>query len=517
MLQQQATSASSHHSIQGSSIGSRWDTLPMPWHMHRAAFGTLVTFPLAQTGEGISECELIQWFVTEGQTVGEFDKLCEVQSDKASIEITSRYSGIIRKLHHGKGDVVKVGATLVDIETNADVAVTADVSTAAAAAAAVPAPAAAPAAVTLTSTTGTAAAAAAAAMPSAAPLSSTTSSAAADSHTAPAGAASAGSGVLSSPAVRSIAREHGIDLATVKGTGEGGRVTKEDVLRHIQALSSTQPLASAAPAAAPLSGAASAAGTPTPPAPGLATAPQHSTPAPAPGAVTRLTIRGYRRAMVKSMTAAAAVPHFHYHDEVCMDGLMAARKALASHTSLHGVKLTLLPIIIKALSVMLASHPTLNASLSSDASELLLHGSHNVGVAMATPSGLVVPVVKGVQGLSVVGVAREIARLQAAAAANKVAPDDLAGATISVSNIGTIGGMYANPLCNGPEAAIVAIGRVRTVPAFAADHKTVIPRAVMGVSWGADHRVVDGAVLAHACNTWKALLETPAVMLLTLK
>ncbi|KAG1680788.1 hypothetical protein FOA52_008121 [Chlamydomonas sp. UWO 241] len=454
----------------------------------RCFASSVVSFPLAQTGEGISECELIQWFTKEGDIIAEFDRLCEVQSDKATIEITSRYAGRVLKLHHAQGAIVMVGAPLVDIEVAGGAADEAE--------AAVVAPSASPAA--------------SPASPTELPASPSLSQAPPRPPLTASEADSPFECVSASPAVRRLAREERVELGQVRGSGEGGRVLKQDVEAAAWARDA------AAAAAAPHNARAEAPAAPTAPAAAaaraaeaLATAAAPPITPLAPGASATVPLRGFRRAMVKSMTAAATVPHFHYTDEVCVDALLGVRVALASDPSLSGkAKLTLLPLLVKALSVALFLSPAGDA--------LLLHADHNIGVAMATPTGLVVPNIKRVQDLSVAQIASEIARLQAAAASNSLATADVSGGTLTVSNIGSIGGLFAAPLVNAPEVAIVAIGRMQTLPRFDATG-SVVARSLLPVSWGADHRVVDGAALARLCNSWKELLEQPSKLLLQLR
>ncbi|GBF99987.1 hypothetical protein Rsub_12714 [Raphidocelis subcapitata] len=459
----------------------------------------LVSFPLAQTGEGISECELVAWHVQEGDDVEAFQRVCEVQSDKASVEITSRYTGRVARLHHAAGDMVKVGAPLLDIMVT-DGSALDDAADAAAPAAPAPAPAA----------------------------------AAADGRPPPA---------LASPAVRALARELGVELSRVRGTGPGGRVLKDDVIDASEAAAASGPRATAAaaaaagllggggaPAQAPglaaVAAAAAAAAEPIfepdddyiPPGrgDGGAAAPRAAAAGPPPP--TRVPLRGYRRAMVRSATEAAAVPTFHYMDDLEMDDLMAVRAQIRSEVegALGGAKLTYLPFVVKALSVALARFPGLNTQLAPGGGELLQLHTHNIGVAMATGGGLVVPNVKAVESKSIPEIAADLARLQQLAAAGKLGAEDLAGGSLTISNIGTIGGTHATPMLRPPEAAIVALGRVRALPRLDAAGGLVTSH-VMGFSWGADHRVVDGAAVAEFSNAWKALLERPASLLVHLR
>jgi len=216
------------------------------------------------------------------------------------------------------------------------------------------------------------------------------------------------------------------------------------------------------------------------------------------------------------MTEARRVPLFHLHEEVDAGPLLAARAACRDDPCLSGARLTFLPFILKALSVTAGRHPALSASFDEQRTELLLRAEHNIGVAIQTPSGLVVPNIKGVQRKSVSQLADELRALQAAAAAGRLAPEQLAGGTLSVSNIGAIGGTYATPMVSPPEVAILALGRLRSAPRFGPTG-AVEAGVSLSLSWGADHRVLDGATLAAASNELKRLLEAPARLLLALK
>ena len=253
-------------------------------------------------------------------------------------------------------------------------------------------------------------------------------------------------------------------------------------------------------------------------------------------------------------------------DEVVLDALMEARAALRPAADAAGVKVTYLPLIIKATSLALSQHPHLNAHVAADASEvverewlawepLVAHtdagtrvplslprparphysflppsgAAHNIGIAMDTPRGLIVPNVKGVERLTVLEVAAELARLQALAAEGRLGAADLSDGTFTLSNIGSIGGTYASPVLFAPEVAIGAIGTIRRLPRFAstlpgrgarrpdgaaaAAGDAIVAAHIMTISWAADHRVVEGAAMARFANTWKALLEAPLTML----
>ncbi|KAL0027069.1 hypothetical protein WJX79_003187 [Trebouxia sp. C0005] len=454
------------------------------------AVSNVVQFPLAQTGEGIKECELTEWYVEQGSRVEEFEKICEVQSDKAAVEITSRYAGMIKKLHHTVGDIVQVGSPLVDIE------VTEETST----------------------------------QDGAAVQTETVPRTPSEIDDAPVASvrqkSPPGYKVFASPATKHLAKENSINLAAVTGTGPEGRITREDVLlvleqqAHSAVSQQPSPAALEVPSAPSTSSQHSSAASVSPvSSPGTVPDSSPLTEGAAPKSLhsdsTIIPLRGYKRAMVKSMVKAGAIPHFHLCDELDMRAMMSLRHRIKDDSVLQGVNLTFLPVMIKALSAALEEFPIVNSSLNDKADALLQHSSHNIGVAMATPSGLVVPNIKNVQHRNVASIAAELVRLQKDAAIGRVNQSDVMGGTVSISNIGTIGGTYATPLVNPPEIAIVALGKVRHLPRFAADGE-VEKAALLNISWGADHRVLDGATLAEFSNRWKQHIEQPDRLLLRL-
>jgi 2-oxoisovalerate dehydrogenase E2 component (dihydrolipoyl transacylase) len=408
----------------------------------------------------------------EGDNVAEFEDVCEVQSDKATVTITSPYEGRITKVHYAAGEIAKTGSPLIDV--------------------------------LVTPGEGEAAPAASVAA-SAAPAAQATTAPTTAAHQSSTGK------VRASPAVRRLARMHNLDLGSVAASGRDGRVLKGDVLQHNAGHSAA---ASHAPAPAASSAAAAA---PTPAAATAARPPSSSpSPTPTPLQDRRETLRGVRKAMVKSMTPAASVPWFGYSDEIEMDGLMAARALLRKSVEERGLKLTYMPFLLKATATALLDFGVLNSSLSADLSELIYRGAVNLGVAMDTPAGLVVPNIKGVASRSVLDIAAELARLQALAAAGKLGPEDLGGGTFTLSNIGNIGGTNLSPVPMPGEVAIGAIGRIRKLPRFD-ERGAVVARHVMEVSWRADHRVVDGATLARFSETWRGYVEQPLKMLVKLQ
>ncbi|KAJ5012899.1 Lipoamide acyltransferase component of branched-chain alpha-keto acid dehydrogenase complex [Colletotrichum sp. SAR 10_99] len=451
---------------------------------------------------GIVECEIIQWFVEPGARVEEFSPLCEVQSDKASVEITSRFSGVVKKLHYDAGDMAKVGKPFVDIDIQGG-AKQEDLDA-------------------LTAPTGAA--------DTSAPSASETPAAAqkdqsqkarenTQAEAAPAPAATAAPAeapkqkgkhaALATPAVRHLSKTLNVDIAEIDGTGRDGRVLKEDIQNFVKRRES------GSPAAAPPSGAE-----PTGPAPSGG-----------PQVETRVPLTVTQQQMFKSMTRSLNIPHFLYADEVDFSSLVQLRTRLnrvltsAPELGADGVaKLSYLPFIIKAVSLALYQYPILNARVDLDAStpaskpSLVMRSQHNIGVAMDTPSGLLVPVIRNVGALNILSIAKELTRLQKAAFAGKLTPQDLGGGTITVSNIGNIGGTYLSPVIVDKEVAILGIGRMRAVPAFESeDSDRVVRKHVTNFSWSADHRVVDGATMARAAEVVRRVVEEPDVMVMHLR
>ncbi|KAK7753216.1 hypothetical protein SLS62_004735 [Diatrype stigma] len=470
----------------------------------------------------IVECEIIQWFVEPEARVEEFSPLCEVQSDKASVEITSRFSGIVKKLHYEAGEMAKVGKPFVDIDIQGGVkqedldALTASEST--------PSPKDASEPLMNESLSKP---------PESSDLRSTEShgrTSGESKHQAqpPKGRFAS----LATPAVRHLSKELDVDIIDIQGTGKDGRVLKEDIYRFVEARKSPkqeqQPTLS-----------------PPPTSPSFTAMPP---PAETDKQVeTVVPLTNTQAQMFKTMTRSLSIPHFLYADEVDFSRLHDLRQRLnkmlsqqpavfagaATTTTDQQImvsKLSYLPFVIKAVSMALYQYPILNARVDTDAADgngngignkpaALVHRSqHNVGVAMDTAAGLLVPVVRDVGRRSVLSVAAELVRLQSAAAAGRLSPQDLRGGTVTVSNIGSLGGTYVAPVVVDREVAILGLGRVRDVPAFSDDGEDrVVRRRVCNLSWSADHRVVDGATLARAAEVVRGFLEEPGTMVMHLR
>ncbi|MGH0132815.1 UNVERIFIED_CONTAM: hypothetical protein FKN15_050679, partial [Acipenser sinensis] len=434
------------------------------------AAGQVLQFKLSDIGEGITEVTVKEWYVKEGDTVSQFDSICEVQSDKASVTITSRYDGVISKLYYNVDDTAIVGKPLVDIETEA-VKVGA--------------------------------------------LEEDVLEAPAVSHDEHTHQEIKGQKTTATPAVRRLAMENNIKLSEVVGTGRDGRILKEDILNYLSKQTG---------AILPLS--------PTPeivpPPPQARTAPPQPKDKTLPVAKPAVTkpvftgkdrtepLKGFHKAMVKTMSAALKIPHFGYCDEIDLTQLAQLREELKSMAESRGVRLSYMPFFIKAASLGLLHYPILNASLDDSCQNITYKASHNIGLAMDTQQGLIVPNVKNVQMLSIFDIAAELNRLQTLGATGQLGTNELTGGTFTISNIGSIGGTYAKPVILPPEVAIGALGKIQALPRFNAKGE-VVKAHIMNVSWSADHRIIDGATMSRFSNLWKSYLENPASMLMDLK
>lgn len=419
-------------------------------------------FILPDIGEGIVECEIVEWLVQEGEAIAEDQVVVEVMTDKAVVEIPAKSDGTVGKLYYAKGEIAKVGEPLfaiVEAGSITDDAATVEAVTASAAAA----------------SSANAPAVASAARP------------AGGEFAAPQPAAEGKA--LASPAIRRRAREANIDLTHVQGTGKKGRILKEDLDKTASGSATSSSAASAAQESK------------TPVAGGTRTEP----------------VRGVRAAMARQMAESVrTIPHFTYAEEFDLTDLRIMHAKLKAQYAEQGVRLTLMPFFIKAMSLALSEFPIMNAQLNDDATEITYFDDHNIGMAVATKVGLMVPNIKQVQNKSLLEVAEEVNRLTAAAREGKVAQADMKGGTITISNIGVVGGTVTTPIINKPEAAIVALGKVQTLPRFAADG-SVVGRDMMVASWSGDHRIIDGATIANFNKRWQQFLEDPMQMLTVMR
>ena len=417
--------------------------------------GGTVEFKLPDIGEGVAEGEIVKWLVNEGDSVNEDQPMVEVMTDKATVEITSPVTGTVGKILAGEGDVVPVHSVIVHLNSSGG----------------------APSKTTAPTASPT---------PKPAPSPST-------NHAAPAPPVQHNGKVLAAPATRKLARERGVDLVTVPASGPRGRITRDDLLAFL-----------------------SSGGTPAAP---TAVAPNTSAPAApltrtfAPGTVEEMPYRGIRKAIGDQMELSLySAPHFTYVDEVDMTDLYALRKQAAALAAEQGIKVTFLPFIIKALVSAIRRHPTANAELQKDQGRVLVKADVHVGIATDTDRGLVVPVIKHADQKSILEIAADLSRLSEAARSGKATRDDLTGSTITITSAGSIGGLFATPIINYPEVAILGVYQIKDKPVI--KDGEIVPGKIGYLSLTLDHRVVDGATAAHFVNHMKRLLETPGLLML---
>ena len=405
-------------------------------------------FILPDIGEGIVECEVVKWLVTQGQEIIEDQPVVEVMTDKALVEIPAKYSGVVTTLYYAEGDIAKVYSPLFAMQvTDENSAPQQDTSS-----------------VKGVETTET----------NVSNTVTTVTSKLTHTDTEKKNTGKA----LASPAVRRLARELEIDLSQIAGSGDKGRVLKDDL-----SVSASPTLGS------------------------VVITPKIT------GGKRVEPIRGIQAAMAKHMMHSVfTVPHFSVSEEIEMDKLIDARSQLKALFENEGVKLSFMPFFIKAMSLALEQFPIINSQINSDCSEVTYFDDHNIGLAVDSKIGLVVPNIKGVQNLSLLEVAKKSNELVDLARQGRLSSADLKGGTISISNIGVLGGTVATPVINAPESAIVALGKIQRLPRFD-ENDAVKAVNIMHVSWSGDHRIIDGATMVRFNNLWKSYLENPITML----
>ena len=449
-------------------------------------------FILPDLGEGVHEAEIIRWRVTPGETVQEHQTLAEMETDKALVEVPSPWTGVIKELHGSEGEIVNVGNRLVTYDIGGGAAPTA------------PAPA---EAVEVTAEdsedAGTVVGSVDATL-------SVPASFARRSEEVP--VETSEGKALATPAVRRIAKELRIDINVVQGTGRGGRVTASDVQAHAGGGTvAPAPVQAAPPVAAP---AAPAARTPVL-TEEIAPAPPPNMPLATPvalpleGVAERIPFKGVRRKIAQALHhSVQTTVHFTVVDEADVTELEKKRAGLEQ---LIGRRLSLLPFVLTAVAKALREHPILNANVDDFVEEIHLKSHVHLGCAVDTEHGLMVPVIKDADTLSVVQLADSVATLAAGCRNRSIDREQLTGGTFTISNVGSAGGAFATPIINYPEVAILAAGRSR---------ERVLTRdgvfyagSVLPLSLSCDHRVVDGAEGARFLNTVTRLLQDPTTLL----
>ncbi len=430
-------------------------------------------FPLPPVGEGLIEVELVRWLVRPGDAVARGQGLAEVMSDKASMEVPSPFAGTVTALAAAPGTKVKVGDRLLSYNAVGE----------AGGRPTPPAP-----------------------LPEGKGESDSHSLALAVHREAPradsplpsgrgaegVGSSSANGHALppAAPSVRMLARKLGVDLAAVRGSGPHGRILLDDLTPYL----TPKPANSTRPASAP-------SGTDTSKFDfGVAG--------------TRQKLIGLRRKIAEHMVESKRhIPHYSYIDECDFSDVVRVRNQLREPLAKVGVKLTYLAFFVKAVSRALKEVPIVNSTFDEAAGEVVLHDKYNIGVAVAAPSGLLVPVVKDTDKKDLATIATDIERLSGDAKSGRIKIDDLRGGTFTVTSIGGIGGLISTPIINHPEVGIMGVGKVVKRPVYDAAG-ALKPADIVYLSFSFDHRVVDGAIGAAFGNVVMRYLHAPALLLL---
>lgn len=413
-------------------------------------------FKLPELGEGMAEGEVASWLVKEGDQIKEDDSLVEIQNDKSVSELPSPVSGTIKKIVAQEGDTVEIGDVLVEIDDGSPD--TADEP----------------------STTKTAA------QESTAPTTTT----AAPATVAPTG--SANQDYLAMPSVRQYARDQKVDLSQVTPTGKHGQITKTDV-EHFQGATNAPKAADA-----------------TPSKPAAVPAYQSEEPE----KETREKMSMTRKAIAKAMlNSKQTTPHVTSFDQVEVTALMANRKKYKAVAAEKGIKLTFLPYLVKALVSVLKEFPEFNASIDSSTNEIIYKHYYNIGIATNTDHGLYVPNIKNADSKGMFEIAKEITENTQAAYDNKLSAQSMRGGSITISNVGSIGGGWFTPVINQPEVAILGMGKIAKEPYVAEDGSIKVGN-MLKLSMSYDHRLIDGALAQRALNKLNELLHDPEMLLM---
>jgi pyruvate dehydrogenase E2 component (dihydrolipoamide acetyltransferase)/2-oxoisovalerate dehydrogenase E2 component (dihydrolipoyl transacylase) len=430
-------------------------------------------FHLPELGEGVYEAELVEWRIKPGDTVKRGEELAEVVTDKASMSLPSPFYGKVTELRAEPGDMLKIGEVVLTYEAQARGAETAGNAKASKRKDAE--------SEEENARTGEKIAG----RKKTGKKEQATARVAPVRHGDSASNSSGGAAVraTASPTVRRMARQLGIDLTTVPGSGPGGRVLIEDVTGLLQRSDGHA----------------------------RRSAPQPAADYGSPG--TRRKLIGVRRLIAEHMVhSKRTVPHYSYVDECDVTELVRLRASLKETFAKSGVKLTFLPFFVKAVVAALQEVPIVNASLDDTSGEISLHDRYDIGIAAATPQGLLVPVVREADRKDLTTIAREIEALSQAARDGKARREDLQGSTFTITSIGGIGGLISTPVINHPEAAILGIGRVVKRPVY--DAAGVLrPADIVYLSFSFDHRILDGAIGAAFGNAVIRQLQNPAGLL----
>ncbi|MAE46940.1 MAG: hypothetical protein CMJ86_08625 [Planctomycetes bacterium] len=410
----------------------------------------MIEFKLPDIGEGTAEGEIVKWLVSAGEAVKEHQAVVEVMTDKATVEVPAPADGTITKLLAGEGDIVPVGDVIFHLDSAGGGAPVAE-SEPSAPSTHEPAPAVAPALVATATTS----------------VATTTTSK-----------------VLAVPSARRVARELGVDLETVAGSGRNGVIRRADVEASVSGTG------------------------------GVSTVPR-----PAAVSEQRIPFRGVRRKVAEAMTRSAQTAvHFTIVEEVDVTELVRVRQKAKALGAQQDIKVTFMPFIMKAVASGLMKFPMLNGHLDEAAGEIVLPGTVNLGIATDTPNGLIVPVIPGVESKGLLQLAAELGDLADRTRKGQARPDELRGSTFSITNAGNIGGTLATPIINFPDIAILGVHRIVRRPGVVdtPDGEVIEVRQYMNFSCSVDHRLADGADAARFVAHLRETLEEPGLLTLLL-
>lgn len=418
-----------------------------------------------ELGEGLHEGEIIKMHIKQGDKVTDEDIIMEVQNDKAVVEVPCPVNGTVLEVLGTDGAIFRVGQVVAVIDAEGEI----------------------PEQLLGGGDHAEEPQAEEAKAPEAAsaPVAASTDAPAAPNHE-----------VLATPSVRKFAREQGVDIAQVTGTGKAGKVTREDVESFKNGGGAPAPAAAQASEAAP-------------------TAPQASAPTaiPAGSDEERVPFKGIRKAISNAMVKSAyTAPHVTIMDEVDVTELVAFRTRMKPVAEKKGIKVTYLPFIVKALVAASRKFPALNASIDEVNNEIVYKKHYDIGIATDTDNGLIVPVIKDADRKSIWMIAEAISDLALRGREGKLSANEMKGSTISISNIGSAGGMFFTPIINYPEVAILGTGRISEKPVVRDGEVVVAP--VMALSLSFDHRLIDGATAQNFMNYIKQLLANPELLVM---
>ncbi|HLR68098.1 dihydrolipoamide acetyltransferase family protein [Virgibacillus alimentarius] len=418
-------------------------------------------FKLPDIGEGIHEGEIVKWFLKEGDEVKEDDSLCEVQNDKAVVEIPSPVEGTVKKLHVEEGEVAVVGDTLITFDAEGYESDSSDEEEA---------------------------------VENEAPVNEEPKQEKTEQKETEDTDTGSDKRVIAMPSVRKYARDNDVNIQAVNGTGKNGRILKEDIDSY---LSGDQPAEDAVDA--------------------TEEKPEETTKEAAVPmgeyAETREKMSGIRKAIAKAMVnSKTKAPHVTLMDEVDVTELVAHRKKFKEIAAEQEIKLTYLPYVVKALISASKKHPILNAAVADETNEIIHKHYYNIGIAADTDKGLLVPVVKDADRKSIFAISKEINELAEKARSGTLTSGEMKGASNTITNIGSAGGQWFTPVLNYPEAVILGIGRIAEKPVVRDGEIVIAP--VLALSLSFDHRIVDGATAQLALNQIKRLLNDPQLIMM---